>query len=102
MDFARVAVFPELQNEWISFFRLLKQYKHGCKTFNSFGVSIYYDATKNALLSTEGIAINYYDILYATVSKEGYEQVKHLNKLSFDNYASYFIVQSINDSNLNK
>lgn len=102
IDFARVAVFPELQNEWLSFFRLLKQHKHGCKTFNSFGISIYYDATKNALLSTEGIAINYYDILYATVSKEGYEQVKHLNKLSFDNYASYFIVQSINDSNLNK
>lgn len=102
MDFARIAVFPELQNEWLLFFRLLKEYKLGGEIFNSFGVSIYYDATKNTLLSTEGTAINYYDILHVTISAEGYEKVKHLDQLHFDNHTSYFIAQSINDSNLNK
>ncbi len=102
MDFASIAVFPDLQNEWLLFFELLKKHNFGCKTFNSFETLINYDANQDILLTSEGTTINYYDILRVTVSEESYQHVKHLKKLCFDNYTSYFVAQSISGNKLNK
>lgn len=98
----KLATFPELDKEWLLFFKLLKQHNLGYESLNSYGSSIRYDETKNALFTLEDIGIHYYDILQVTISEEGYEKVKHLDKLNFDNYTSYSIAKSTNSNALNK
>lgn len=101
-ELAKLATFPELDKEWLLFFKLLKQHNLGYESLNSYGSSIRYDETKNALFTLEDIGIHYYDILQVTISEEGYEKVKHLDKLNFDNYTSYSIAKSTNSNALNK
>lgn len=101
-ELAKLATFPELDKEWLLFFKLLKQHKLGYKSLNSYGSLIHYDETKNALFTSESINIEYYDILNVTISEEGYEKVKHLDKIHFDNYTSYFIAKSLYGNALNK
>lgn len=101
-ELAKLATFPELEEEWLLFFKLLKKHKFGYKSLNSYGSSIRYDETKNALFTSESINIEYYDILHVTISEEGYEKVKHLDKIHFDNYTSYFIAKSVYGNALNK
>lgn len=101
-ELAKLATFPELEEEWLLFFKLLKQHKLGYESLNSYGSSIRYDETKNALFTSGSINIEYYDILNVTISEEGYEKVKHLDKIHFDNYTSYFIAKSMNSNDLNE
>lgn len=101
-ELAKLATFPELEEEWLLFFKLLKQHKLGYESLNSYGSSIRYDETKNALFTSGSINIEYYDILNVTISEEGYEKVKHLDNIHFDNYTSYFIAKSINSNDLNE
>lgn len=101
-ELAKLATFPKLEEEWLLFFKLLKQHKLGYESLNSYGSSIRYDETKNALFTSGSINIEYYDILNVTISEEGYEKVKHLDNIHFDNYTSYFIAKSINSNDLNE